>query len=151
MSTLIRCLIGPRLLRLNLKAGSKAMDYQPPTAERWGDTVISSVSITARLLLYVSPIVIPWAINRGWATTDGLVWMIKFLAGVGVVVAGAVIVRTIGRVSSSDYVRFSSVYAKAVRNYTDLNKQVLAQYDFSFTSWPSLGWPVDYNVQQDNG
>ena len=86
MSTLIRCLIGPRLLRLNLKAGSKAMDYQPPTAERWGDTVISSVSITARLLLYVSPIVIPWAINRGWATTDGLVWMIKFLAGVGVVV-----------------------------------------------------------------
>ena len=45
--------------------------------DRWGDTVLSSVSTTARLLLYVSPIVIPWAINRGWASPDGVVWMSK--------------------------------------------------------------------------
>ena len=98
--------------------------------EGGGDTVISSVNVTARLLLYVSPIVIPWAVNRGWTSPDGLVWMMKLLAGVGVVVAGAVLVRTIGRLTNSQYVRFSSVLAAASRNYTDLNKQVLAQYDF---------------------
>ena len=79
MSTVLRCLFGPRLLRLNLSAGSRAVDYQPLAAERWGDTVISSVTVTARLLLYVSPIVIPWAVSKGWASPDGLVWMIKFL------------------------------------------------------------------------
>ena len=146
MSTVLRCLFGPRLLRLNLSAGSRAVDYQPLAAERWGDTVISSVTVTARLLLYVSPIVIPWAVSKGWASPDGLVWMIKFLAGVGVVVAGAVLVRTLGRLTNPHYVRFSSVLATASRNYTDLNKQVLSQYDFSFSSWP-----VDYDVLGDQG
>ena len=64
MSSVLRCLFGPRLLRLNLKAGAQAVDYQPLALERWGDTVISSVNVTAKLLLYVSPIVIPWAINK---------------------------------------------------------------------------------------
>ena len=147
MSTVIRCLFGPRLMRLNLKpGGGQAVDYQSLAAERWGDTVISSVSTTARLLLYVSPLVIPWAFRQGWATPDGLVWMFKFLTGVGIVVAGAVLVRTVGRINNSHYVQFISVLARAARDYSGLNKRALAHYDFSFSSWP-----VDYDVQQDQG
>ena len=146
MSTALRCLFGPRLLRLNLSGGGRAVDYQPLTAERWGDTIISSVTTTARLLLYVSPLVLPWAVKQGWASADGLVWMVKFLTGVGIVVAAGVIFRTIGRISNSHYVQFSSVLARASRDYSDFNKKALAQYDFAFSSWP-----VDYDVQQDQG
>ena len=103
------------------------MEYQAQSLERWGDTVISSVTTTAKLLLYVSPLVLPWALKQGWASADGLVWMVKFLTGVGIVVAGAVIVRTLGRISNSHYVQFSSVKARAARDYTDLNKSALAQ------------------------
>ena len=147
MSTVLRCLFGPRLLRLNLRpGGGQTVDYQAQSAERWGDTIISSVTTTARLLLYVSPLVLPWALKQGWASADGLVWMCKFLTGVGIVVAGAVIVRTLGRISNSHYVQFSSVLARACRDYSDLNKKALAQYDFAFSSWP-----VDYDVQHDQG
>ena len=147
MSSVLRCLFGPRLLRLNLKpGGGQAVDYESLTAEKWGDTVLSSVSTTARLLLYVSPLVLPWALKQGWASPDGLVWMFKFLTGVGIVVAGAVIVRTFGRITNSHYVQFSSVLARAARDYSELNKRALAQYDFSFSSWP-----VDYDVLEDRG
>ena len=137
--------------------------------DRWGDTVLSSVSTTARLLLYVSPIVIPWAINRGWASPDGVVWMSKvprysgvvcnvcsyvqveknlfqLLVGVGFVVAGAVIMRTLGRVSNPVYTRFTSVLAAAHRDFTPATKAAMAEYDFTFSSWP-----VDFNVAAETG
>lgn len=146
MSTVLRCIFGPSLLRLNVKPGGQPQDYVALAGERWGDTILSSVSTTARLLLYVSPIVIPWAINRGWASHDGVVWMSKFLVGVGFVVAGAIIIRTLGRLSNPVYTQFTSVLATAQRNYSSANKNQISQYDFDFSSWP-----VDFNVMQETG
>jgi len=146
MSTVFRCAFGPSLLRLNIKPGVQAQDYQPLAGERWGDTILSSVTTTARLLLYVSPIVIPWALNRGWASHDGIVWMSKFLAGVGFVVAGAIIIRTLGRLSNPVYTHFTSILATTQRNYTTANKKLISEYDFQFSSWP-----VDFDVQQETG
>jgi len=146
MSTVLRCAFGPSLLRINIKPGAQAQDYQPLAGERWGDTILSSVTTTARLLLYVSPIVIPWALNRGWASHDGIVWMSKFLAGVGVVVAGAIIMRTFGRLSNPVYTHFTSVLATTQRNYSTANKKLISEYDFQFSSWP-----VDFDVREETG
>ena len=146
MSTVLRCAFGPSLLRINIKPGAQAQDYQPLAGERWGDTILSSVTTTARLLLYVSPIVIPWALNRGWASHDGIVWMSKFLAGVGVVVAGAIIMRTLGRLSNPVYTHFTSVLATTQRNYSTANKKLISEYDFQFSSWP-----VDFDVREETG
>ena len=146
MSTVLRCIFGPSLLRLNVKPGGQPQDYVALAGERWGDTILSSVSTTAKLLLYVSPIVIPWAINKGWASQDGVVWMSKFLVGVGVVVAGAIIIRTLGRLSNPVYTQFTSVLASAHSDYSSTSKKLISQYDFDFSSWP-----VDFNVMQETG
>ena len=146
MSSVLRCLFGPSLLRYNMRPGAQPLDYQPLAAERWGETLLTSVSTTARLLLYVSPIVIPWAINRGWASHDGVVWMSKLLVGVGVVVAGALFIRTLGRLSNPVYNKFMSVLAIAQRDFTPANKQKMAEFDFHFSSWP-----VEFNIIEETG
>ena len=146
MSSVFRCLFGPSLFRYNIKPGGHYVDYEALTLERWGDTVLTSITTTARLLLYVSPIVIPWAINRGWASQEGVQSMSKFLMGVGVVVAGAIVIRTLGRLSNPVYTNFMSVLATAQRNFTPANKQKMAEFDFQFSSWP-----VDFNVTKETG
>ena len=72
--------------------------------------------------------------------------MSKFLVGVGFVVAGAIIIRTLGRLSNPVYTQFTSVLATAQRNYSSANKNQISQYDFDFSSWP-----VDFNVMQETG
>ena len=146
MSSVVRYLFGPTLLRLNLKPGSTPVDYQALSLERWGDTVLSSVSSTAKLLLYVSPIVIPWAISRGWASSEGYTLISKLLVGVGVVVAGAYIIRTYARLSNPVYRNFISVLNSAQASYTSSTKRELSEYDFDFSAWP-----VDFDVRQETG
>lgn len=145
-SVVLKCLLGPSLLRLNIKPGAQALDYQPLTFERWGDTILSSVSTTAKLLLYVSPIVIPWAISRGWASNDGMVLISKFLVGVGVVVAGAFIIRAYGRMSNPTYANFISLLTSAQQQFNMTNKKLISTFDFDFS-----GWPVDFDVRQETG
>ena len=66
--------------------------------------------------------------------------------GVGVVVAGAIVIRTLGRLSNPVYNNFMSVLAMAQRNFTTANKQRMAEFDFQFSSCP-----VDFNVSQETG
>lgn len=72
--------------------------------------------------------------------------MSKFLVGIGVVVAGAMVIRTLGRLSNPVYNNFMSVLATAQRNFTPINKKKMAEFDFQFASWP-----VDFNVTQETG
>jgi len=145
MATFLKCIFGPQLLRLNLRLGLTT-DYQAVTAERWGDTVLTSVSVAARILLYTSPIVLPWALRQGWVSLsqDGALFIIKFLAGISMVMVGALFLRTLGRVSNPAYTQFITVLNNATKNYTMESKKVLSQYDFDFS-----GWPVDWSVLGD--
>eukprot|EP00092_Neocalanus_flemingeri_P037127 GFUD01040415.1.p1 GENE.GFUD01040415.1~~GFUD01040415.1.p1 ORF type:complete len:539 (+),score=179.12 GFUD01040415.1:238-1854(+) len=147
MATFLRCLFGPQLMRLNLRPGL-ATDYQAVAAERWGDTVITSVCCAARILLYTSPIVLPWALRQGWITLslDGGLVVSKFLAGLGLVVVGALLLRTMGRVTNPAYTQFITVLADARRNYTAASKKLISQYDFNFS-----GWPVDWDSMAETG
>jgi len=147
VSTFLRCVFGPQLLRLNLRAGL-ATDYQPVTAERWGDSVLFSVSVAAKMLVYASPIVLPWALRQGWIslTLEGAVFVSKFLTGLGIVVAGALVLRTLGRLSNPAYTQFVTVLANAKRDYSAENKKLISQYDFHFS-----GWPIDWSVLNHTG
>jgi len=147
MATFLRCLFGPQLLRLNLRPGL-VTDYQAVAAERWGDTVITSVSCAARILLYASPIVFPWALRQGWVTLtgDGALSISKFLTGLGIVVAGALLLRTLGRVSNPAYTQFISVLSSATKDYSAASKRLISQYDFHFSAWP-----VDWDARQQTG
>lgn len=147
MSMFLRCLFGPKLLRLNLQQGL-VTDYEPILAEQWGDTVITSVSCAARIIMYASPIVFPFALRQGWVSmsTEGVISMSKFLTGLGIVVAGALLLRALGRLNNPVYTQFTSVLAAAQRDYTSSAKAAMSRYDFEFSAWP-----VDWDVRRHEG
>ena len=70
----------------------------------------------------------------------------KFLLGVGLAVAGALLLRTAGRLSSPAYTQFASVLAAAQGRYSPATKAPMHQYDFTFGAWP-----VDFDVRQLEG
>jgi len=147
MATFLRCLFGPRLLRLNLRQGL-VTDYEAIAAEQWGDTIITSVSCAARILLYASPLVLPLAVRQGWVsmTGEGVISLSKFLTGLGIVVAGAILLRTLGRLSNPAYTQFIKELANAKKDLTSSGKAVMSRYDFDFSAWP-----VDWDVRSQEG
>jgi len=142
MSSFLRCLFGPKLLRLNLNQ-ALVTDYEPVLAEQWGDTVLTSISCAARIILYTSPLVLPVAMRQGWVamSPEGVISLSKFLAGLGIVVAGALLLRTLGRLNNPAYTQFINVLADAKRDYTRAAKAAMSRYDFEFSAWP-LDWDV---------
>ena len=66
--------------------------------------------------------------------------------GLGIVVAGALLLRTLGRLSNPAYTQFSSVLADAAGDYNAASKALLSRYDFHFSAWP-----VDWDVKQQAG
>ena len=72
--------------------------------------------------------------------------MAKFLLGVGLAVAGALLLRTAGRLSTPAYTQFAAVLAAAQGRYSPATKAPMHQYDFTFGAWP-----VDFDVRQLEG
>jgi len=138
MASFFKWIFGPRLLQYD---GTVA--YEALTLERWGDTALTALRCATTVATYTSPLVIPWALRRGWLTVEGSLLISKFLAGVGLVVGVAIIMRTVGRFSNPAYRKFMGALTRASNNYTEENKQILEKYDFHFSAWP-----VDFDVRQ---
>lgn len=138
MPTLYSCILGPRLLRYQTLHGGqpRIKDYLPSTAERWSDTVLSSLSCAGSVALYASPIIIPVAIRRGWLTVEGGLLIAKFIAGLGLVIACSLLLRGVSRWRHPMYTTFMEVLTAAHRQYTPHTKKLLQEYDFQFSFWP---------------
>jgi len=113
------------------------MDYQPKAIEKWGDTVLTSLSYAASLALYTSPFILPIAFRRGWFTAEGVVFMSKFLTGVGIVVVGALYLRALGRFTNPIYTKFMQILLSAQSDMSVVNKKALSKFDFDFNAWPA--------------
>merc|ERR1719481_2034508 len=98
--------------------------------------------------MYASPIVFPFALRQGWVSmsAEGVISMSKFLTGLGIVVAGALLLRALGRLNNPVYTQFTSVLAAAQRDYTSSAKAAMSRYDFEFSAWP-----VDWDVRRQEG
>ena len=79
-------------------------------------------------------------------TEEGGFLFTKFLVGVSVVVAGALLLRTLGRLSNPEYRKFASVLGAARKNWGGATRAALARYDFHFSAWP-----VDFDVREVEG
>jgi len=144
VTSFVKCLLGPRLLRTYPKFGDRivvnqVMDYQQKSYEGWGDSILSSLSYASSLVLYTAPLVIPMAftMRRGWFTVEGGIFLTKFLAGVGLVAAVSLVLRTVGRFCNPQYKQFLEVLTRAQGEMTPQNKAALSKYDFQFSSWPA--------------
>ena len=77
-------------------------------------------------------------------TEEGGMLVTKFLAGVGLVVAAALLLRTLGRLSTPAYLEFSRALA-AARSSPEA-RQRLGGWDFHFSAWPA-----DFDVRSQGG
>jgi len=127
---------------------NQPMDHQPKSFERWGDTVLTSLSYATSLALYTAPLVLPVAagFRREWWSLEGIIFLSKFLAGVGIVAVGALYLRALGRYTNPVYTQFIQVLTTAQEDMTSLNKRVLSKFDFEFSSWP-----VEFRVSDVEG
>lgn len=141
MAFIWSCLKGPRLLRL-----SDGQDYIPNFLEGYTDTVLTSISCAASIAFYTGPLVLPWAYRRGWLSEEGGVLVIKFLTGVGLVVASALLLRGLGRLTTPTYTTFIGKLMEAQREYTDTARSLIEKYDFQFSAWPA-----DFDLRQQYG
>jgi len=135
------CLRGPRLLRT-----MGGQDYLAGALESYGDTILTSLSCAASVALYTSPLILPVAYRRGWMTEEGGFYMSKLLIGLSVVVAGAMFLRAVGRLSNPAYTQFAAVLARAQKNYSPATRAEMEKYDFHFSAWPA-----DFDVRQLEG
>jgi len=140
MSSLFKWIFGPRLLQYE-----GALPYEALALERWGETALSALQCARTVAVYTSPLVLPWGIRRGWLTVEGGLLISKFLAGVGLVVGVAIIMRTVGRATNPAYRKFISVLSQATDNYTAANKKLMEKYDFQFSAWP-----VDFDIRNSS-
>lgn len=135
------CLKGPRLMRL-----SDGQDYLPGALESYSDTFLTSLSCAASIAFYTGPLVLPWAYRRGWLTEEGGILVAKFLTGVGLVVASALLLRTMGRLTSPAYTHFLRLLTQAQENYTEKTRNLIERYDFQFSAWPA-----DFDAREQSG
>jgi len=75
-------------------------------------------------------------------TVEGGFLISKFLAGVGLVMGTAALLRGLGRFYNPAYRKFLGVLSQAQANYTEANKRLLEHYDFQFSAWP-----VDFDIR----
>lgn len=138
MSSFLKCIFGPRLLRVYTGSaiGEQPMDYVPKTIEKWGDTVLTSLTYAASIAQYTSLFILPFAYRRGWFTTEGVILMSKFLTGVGIVVVGAMYLRALGRFTNPIYTKFLQILLEAQADMSAVNKRALSKFDFDFSAWP---------------
>jgi len=142
MSRLYQYSFGPRLYRIvQGHDNAKALSYTPNRFEKYGDSAITSLYAATSVVLYTSPLVLPFALRRGWLSLEGGIFTSQFIAGLCVVGLISLISRTIGRFSNPNYSTFLEVLSVAENEYSSRTKALLEKYDFHFSSWP-----VDFDV-----
>ncbi|XP_030753394.1 phosphatidylserine lipase ABHD16A [Sitophilus oryzae] len=135
------CMFSPKLLKI-YGNGPVERFYEPQPMERFGDQVIHSLYIIWKLGVYTSPL---WGImlyNKGYFETQGLAFLSKFVAGVGVILVVSFCIRGFSRAQNSTYQKFLEVLHRSEANIAE-SKKDLIKYDFDFTAWP-----VEYDLSE---
>ncbi|CAG9770407.1 unnamed protein product [Ceutorhynchus assimilis] len=136
-----KCMFSPKLYQIYGNGPAERI-YEPLPLERWGDCVINSIYTIWKFGLYTSPF---WGIilyNKGYLEPQGLALIMKFAAGMGVILIVSICFKGIGRAQNTTYQRFLEVLERAEENVT-VTKPELMRYDFEFKSWP-----VEYDLSR---
>ncbi|XP_031618037.1 phosphatidylserine lipase ABHD16A [Contarinia nasturtii] len=139
-------ILSPRLYKV-YRDGSIQSLYEPGGFEKWGDQVISTLSLMWNISYYTSPLIITFLYRRGYFVAESISSFAKVSTGIGLLVVISLCVRSFGRSSSASYRNFVKALEQAKSSVTSTNlKDKLRLYDFEFKEWP-----VDFDVKDVNG
>lgn len=144
--SLFNYILSPRLYKV-YRDGSIQKLYEPGGFEKWGDQVISTLSLFWNISYYTSPLIITFLYRRGYFVAESITSFAKVSTGIGLLVVISLCMRGFGRASTPTYKQFIKVLDQAKANITNQSiKDKLRMFDFEFKDWP-----IDFNVKDVSG
>jgi len=145
LSRLYQYLLGPKLYSLYSNSvgdtNVKVLAYRPNNLERYGDNILTSIHYASKIILYTSPLILPFHLRRELFTVDNGIFYAKFLVVVCIVGLASIVTRSLGRMTNPLYPNFVDTLMTVQKNYNLSTKAAMERYDFQFRCWP-----VDFDV-----
>jgi len=139
-------ILGPKLYSFYANLHSKTVKvvpYTPNNFERYGDNILTSINFASKIIMYTSPLILPFYMRRDWFNIDNGIFVAKFTVVITLVSLAALVTRSIGRMTNPFYPTFADSLISAHKNYNQTTKATMEKYDFQFKSWP-----VDFDVRE---
>ncbi|XP_055378721.1 phosphatidylserine lipase ABHD16A [Condylostylus longicornis] len=133
---------GPKLFK-EYGNGSTQKIYEAGGLEKWGDQIMSTLSMIWQIGYYTSPILLTFLYRRGYFVTESISSIAKFTTGIGIIVIISLCMKGFGRQQCATYSRFLRALESSKTN-TESGKNLIRKFDFDFKSWP-----VDYDVNEN--
>lgn len=144
--TLFSYIFSPKLYK-EYGDGSTHKFYEPGGLEKWGDQIISTLSMMWNISYYTSPLIVTFLYRRGYFVAESITTFGKLTTGIGLLVVISLCMRGIGRSQNKVYSKFIKALETARANATsDEAKNSLRAFDFEFKYWP-----VDFSVADKAG
>ncbi|KAH8323968.1 hypothetical protein KR074_002425 [Drosophila pseudoananassae] len=121
--------------------------YDAGAAERFGEQILSTLSVMWSVGYYTSPLIATFLYRRGYLVADSMPALAKITTSVGLIVIISLFMRGLGRKQSRSYSNMMKalVNARQAKTAGDANSE-LRRFDIEFKAWP-----VDFDVKALTG
>lgn len=135
---------GPKLYQ---EYGLDKKLYEPGGLERFGDQIISTLSLMWNISYYTSPFIVTFLYKRGYLVADSISSFAKFTTSIGIIVVITLCIRGFGRTQSKSYVKMiKAIEMSKLSSSDEETKRELRKFDFDFRSWQ-----VDFDARSVQG
>ncbi|XP_067613743.1 phosphatidylserine lipase ABHD16A isoform X2 [Eurosta solidaginis] len=125
---------GPKLFE---EYGLDKKLYEPGGLERFGDQILSTLSLMWNISYYTSPLIVTFLYKRGYLVADYISSFAKFTTSIGIIVVISLCIRGFGRTQSKSYVKMiKAIELNKFPASEHEAKQAIRKFDFDFRSWP---------------
>ncbi|XP_055910639.1 phosphatidylserine lipase ABHD16A [Eupeodes corollae] len=147
--TILRYIFAPKLF-MEYGMGSLQKMYEPGGLEKFGDQILSTLSMMWNIGYYSSPLIVTFLYRRGYLVADSISSLAKFTTSIGIIVVLSMCMRGIGRSQSRSYNKLVKALEQArSSNNSEEAKKSLRLFDFDFKYW-SVDFDV-LNLQYEDG
>ncbi|EDV95863.1 phosphatidylserine lipase ABHD16A [Drosophila grimshawi] len=113
--------------------------YEPGAVEKFGEQILSTLSVVWSVSYYTSPLIFTFLYRRGYFAADSIPTLAKFTTSVGLIVIISLFMRGVGRRQSRTYTNMINALMLAK---TNKSTDALRRFDIDFAAWP-----VDFDVK----
>ncbi|KAH8302019.1 hypothetical protein KR044_001892 [Drosophila immigrans] len=108
--------------------------YEPGAVEKFGEQILSTLSVVWSVSYYTSPLIFTFLYRRGYFVADSMPTLAKFTTSVGLIVVISLLMRGVGRRQSKAYTNMVNALMQAKANKSS---EPLRRFDIDFTDWPT--------------
>ncbi|ALC44012.1 CG1309 [Drosophila busckii] len=113
--------------------------YEPGGVEKFGEQILSTLSVVWSVSYYTSPLIFTFLYRRGYFAAEAMPALAKISTSVGLIVIISLFMRGVGRKQSRAYSNMMTALTQAKANKSS---EALHGFDIDFSAWP-----VDFDVK----